>query len=134
MVCAGFNLISMYKKLLSSSALVLLIGLAVSALGFVKEMLVAYHFGVSSQIDVFYLALSVPLYLVSLYGSSINATIMPAYLQAKAEQAQALFFSEMMGLNLLFLVLLSGVCVAYSVLLQPFFCMPHPKKISKSSP
>ncbi len=128
MVCAGFNLISMYKKLLSSSALVLLIGLAVSALGFVKEMLVAYHFGVSSQIDVFYLALSVPLYLVSLYGSSINATIMPAYLQAKAEQAQALFFSEMMGLNLLFLVLLSGVCVAYSVLLQPFFLHATPEK------
>lgn len=111
----------MYKKLLSSSVLVLLIGIAVSALGFIKEMLVAYHFGTSAAIDVFYLALSVPLYLVSLYGSSINATIMPAYLQAKAQEIHRQFFSELMGLNLLFLLVLSFICLVYSICLQPFF-------------
>lgn len=109
----------MLKKILSTSIIVLLIGLVVSVTGLFKEIFVAYNFGTNSDIDIFYLGLSIPLFIVSIFSSSINATVIPAYLEAKSKSCEVDFFIDVAKITAVFLLFLSLLSAIFIIYVQP---------------
>ena len=111
----------MSRKLISASIIVLLIGLVTSIVGLLKEIFVAHEFGTGSDIDIFYLGLTIPIFVATLFSSAINATVIPAYLQAKAENNTTDFFISSIKLTLFFLVFLCILSSSFVYFLQPHF-------------
>src|SRR5678815_3895548 len=46
-----------------------------------KEMAIAYQFGTSDELDAFLIALLLPAFAVTLIGGSLNAALIPTYIQ-----------------------------------------------------
>lgn len=93
-----------WKKLTSGSINRQILGAVVTiALGtglvkvasIVKELLVAWKFGTSDDLDAFLIALIVPSFIVSIVASSFNAALIPTYIQVREKEgiktAQKLF-------------------------------------------
>ncbi|MEM7280883.1 MAG: hypothetical protein AAF438_04580, partial [Pseudomonadota bacterium] len=54
------------REIVKLTGLVALITLALKPLGIAKEMVVAAYFGVSNQMDVYFLMLSIPMFFAGL--------------------------------------------------------------------
>jgi peptidoglycan biosynthesis protein MviN/MurJ (putative lipid II flippase) len=69
-----------YKKLIGLSIIVLIINLLVSALGFIKEILVANYFGISHILDLYNLGIVIPLMFIGVISSVIVSVVTPRYI------------------------------------------------------
>lgn len=109
----------MVKKLFATSFIVLCIGLFTSLIGLLKEIYIAHQFGTHSSIDIFYLGLSIPFFLAGLCGSAINATIIPAYLEAKQNEKAQEFLLDTLQLVLIVMAGLSVISALFAIFIQP---------------
>jgi len=83
---------------------------------FVKDAVVAYQFGTGDALDAFLIALVVPQFTVTLLGSSLNAALIPTYIQVKEQQgpeAAQQVLSSVMVLTVSFLI---GGCLILALL------------------
>ena len=81
-----------------------------------KEMAIAYQFGTSDELDAFLIALVVPAFGVTLIGGSLNAALIPTYIQVREQEGQPAalrLLSSVMVVSIGFLVGLS-VILAFS--------------------
>lgn len=74
------------KKFLSASALVLTLGVLAKVVGLFREIVVADAFGLSPSLDLFYLALLVPLYLLNTLINPLGSSVLPVLNQLKLNQ------------------------------------------------
>ncbi|RME58556.1 hypothetical protein D6779_06245, partial [Candidatus Parcubacteria bacterium] len=51
----------------------------------VKDLVVARYFGLSTDLDAFYMALAIPLFLVNVLGGPYSSVFVPAYIRQKDE-------------------------------------------------
>ncbi len=58
-------------------------------LAFLKDAVVAYQFGTSDALDAFLIALVVPSFAINLLGGSLNAALIPTYIQVREQEGQA---------------------------------------------
>ncbi|HNP83601.1 MAG TPA: murein biosynthesis integral membrane protein MurJ [Nitrospira sp.] len=56
---------------------------------FAKDAVVAYYFGTGDELDAFLIALVVPQFAVTLLGGSLNAALIPTYIQVREQEGQA---------------------------------------------
>jgi putative peptidoglycan lipid II flippase len=79
-----------------SAAMIVAIGTAfVKVMGVVKELVVAWKFGTSDDLDAFLIALTTPGFIITVVASSFNAALIPTYIRVREQEgrnaAQKLF-------------------------------------------
>jgi putative peptidoglycan lipid II flippase len=87
----------------------------VRSLSFVRDVFIAREFGTSRDLDVYLLALTLPLFFVVVVTESLGATLVPAYLRtrrAEGQQAASELVARASGLNL---VLLGTSCLVVAI-------------------
>ena len=75
-----------------------------------KEIAVAYQFGMSDELDAFLIAFLLPQFAINLIGGSLNAALIPTYIQVREQEGQRAaqrVLSSVMVLSVGFLVILS---------------------------
>lgn len=81
---------------------------------FGKELVIAWKFGASDMLDAFLIAYIVPSFIINLIAGSINAALIPTYIQVREnegpENAQKLYESATTT-SILFLVICAGAVV-----------------------
>jgi putative peptidoglycan lipid II flippase len=87
----------------------------------VKELVVAYQFGTSDALDAFLIAFLLPGFAISLVAGSLNAALIPTYIQVREHQgheaAQGLFSSVMVWSTGLLLALTIVLAASASYIL-----------------
>ncbi len=77
-----------------------------------KDMVIAYRFGTSDELDAFLIAFVVPAFAVNLIGGSLNAALIPTYIQVREREGQVAaqrLLSNIMVMSIGFLVVLSAI-------------------------
>ena len=72
------------KKIIKSTALIVILTLASKILGFLRETLIAYKFGSGMKTDTFFVALTATALITSLISSAISTTFIPVLSQIEA--------------------------------------------------
>lgn len=54
-----------------------------------KDLVVAYQFGVSDELDAFLMAFVIPSFAINLIGGSLNAALIPTYIQVRKQEGIA---------------------------------------------
>lgn len=113
-------LATLSSRLAKDSFIVLFYGCLGKGLTLAKELLVAYFFGISDQLDAYVLALLIPSFLVNILGGSFSSALIPAigkvYANEGEEAAREVIQSS--------LSVLAGVVVSIAIflyLLSPTF-------------
>ena len=78
----------------------------------VKDIAIAYQFGTRDELDAFLVAFLLPQFAVNLIGGSLNAALIPTYIQVREQEGQKAaqrVLSNVMVLSISFLVALSVV-------------------------
>jgi putative peptidoglycan lipid II flippase len=77
-----------------------------------KEMAIAYQFGTGDELDAFLIAFLLPQFAINLIGGSLNAALIPTYIQVREQEGQGAaqrLLSSVMVLSVGFLAALSVV-------------------------
>ena len=88
----------------------------------VKEMAIAYQFGTSDELDAFLIALLLPAFAVTLIGGSLNAALIPTYIQVREQEGQPAaerVLASVMVVSTGFLVVLSIILALTSSYFLP---------------
>src|SRR6476469_6046068 len=104
-----------FAAMVTVGGLTVLVKLAAAA----KELIVAYQFGTSDALDAFLIAFVLPGFAISLVYGSLNAALIPTYIQVREKEGQEAaqrLSSTIMVSNGALLVVVS-VCLA---LLAPY--------------
>lgn len=91
-------------------------------LAFLKDAVVAYQFGTNDAMDAFLIALVVPQFAITLLGGSLNAALIPTYIQVREQEGQAAaqrVFSTVTVLTSGFLVLLCVILMLTAAYMLP---------------
>ena len=54
-----------------------------------KDLVVAYQFGAGDELDAFLMAFVIPSFAINLVGGSLNAALIPTYIQVRKEEGMA---------------------------------------------
>ncbi len=73
------------KEIVALTGLVMLLTVALKPLGIIKEMVVAAYFGVSGDMDAYFLMLSIPVFLSHQLYRTAGGCMTPIYLKLKGE-------------------------------------------------
>jgi putative peptidoglycan lipid II flippase len=111
------------RRIFGAAAIVGLATLVVRLAAFFKEQIVASQFGTNDAIDAFLVALMVPGFIITLVSSSLNAALLPTYIQLKEKQGKAasdrLLANVIIG-NVGLLAVVSLIVVATAPLYLPY--------------
>ena len=94
----------------------------VSLASIVRDLLIAASFGTSDELDAFLIAISLPVFTVSVLGGAFASALIPAYIQARDQQGQATaqeLFSSVMTLGIGFLTVAMAVLALLSTIVLP---------------
>lgn len=94
--------------MLGSSILVSLATVMVSAINFLSQVVLAWKFGASSSMDVYLLAISVPMFISGVLSVGMSYSLVPALV---SYQPQPDSFRQLSGLLLVSFILLAAVIV-----------------------
>lgn len=89
---------------------------------FAKDAVVAYQFGRGDELDAFLIALVIPQFTITLLGGSLNAALIPTYIQVREQEgpeAAQRVFSTVMLLTSGFLVLTCFILMLSAPWLMP---------------
>ncbi|HAC66273.1 MAG TPA: virulence factor MviN [Cyanothece sp. UBA12306] len=86
----------------------------------IKELVVAWRFGLSDDLDAFFIALIVPSFLVTVIGNSFNTALIPTYIQVREQQGMKAAQKLFSGAMVFSLILLLLVTIVMGVT-APFF-------------
>jgi putative peptidoglycan lipid II flippase len=106
-----------------SAAMVVAMGTAfVKVLAVVKELVVAWKFGTSAEIDAFLIALTIPSFIFTVVGNSFNAALIPTYIKVREREgriaAQKLFAGATIW-SIGLLTITTGIMLATAPLYLP---------------
>jgi putative peptidoglycan lipid II flippase len=107
-----------FSAMLTVGGFTTLVKLAAAA----KEMAIAYQFGTSDELDAFLIALVIPAFAVTLIGGSLNAALIPTYIQIREQEGQPAalrLLSSVMVVSIGFLVVLSVILAFTAAYILP---------------
>lgn len=91
-------------KLFKRSALALIIiGLLSRALGFIRQIVLAYFYGASYLTDAYLISLVIPMSIFSIIGIGISTTFIPIYVKTKKEKSDVYsldFMNKLINLSI----------------------------------
>lgn len=100
---------SVNRKIFGAAMVVGIMTLGIKALSLVKEAVVAASFGTGSAYDAFIIALLVPTTLVSILSGSLNAALIPTYIEIREQEntaaAQRLYTTILLWNSILLIAL-----------------------------
>jgi putative peptidoglycan lipid II flippase len=136
----GQNLRERWQRLTSGSAnrrifgATLLIGVltfGIKIISLLKESVVAASFGTGRSFDAFIVALLLPMTVVSIISGSLNAALIPTYIEVREKedtQAAHRLYTTVLMLNTLLLVGLAAIMAATAHLWLPFLASGFDKE------
>lgn len=102
------------KKLLSAGGLIAVGMVAGRALGFLREMLLAAHFGAGSDANIAISLLLIPDFVTALLiGGAVSAVLIPAFSERDNEHSLALFWQSLLLFVVVFIVLGIGLSLFF---------------------
>ncbi len=116
------------SALMTVGALTVLAKMASAA----KDLVVAYQFGVGDELDAFLVAFMIPSFAINLVGGSLNAALIPTYIQVRTQEGMAaaanLYASVLLG-SLFLLFATSAILFVAGPFLLPLVAVefPHEK-------
>jgi putative peptidoglycan lipid II flippase len=81
---------SVNSKIFSAAIIVAGGTLFVKLLAVVKELVVAWKFGTSDELDAFLIALMIPSLLISVISGSFNSALIPTYIRVRDQEGKAI--------------------------------------------
>ncbi len=111
---------AVYKRILTSSVIILVLGVVVNLSGLVKELFVAQRFGTGNQLDIFTMGFAIPLFLVGLSSSAMSSVVVPAYIASREHVRLAQFIPDAIRL-----VLLASGCQIVLSIVATMVLMPY---------
>jgi putative peptidoglycan lipid II flippase len=99
------------KKFFSASLLIVGVSIVARFFGLIKEVVVASSFGLSSELDTFYLSLMIPTLLISTLTNPLASAFVPRYNQLKneSETASVNFMNSVSSSMITLLLISAGV-------------------------
>ncbi|MBD81636.1 MAG: hypothetical protein CL840_22140 [Crocinitomicaceae bacterium] len=93
----SFKLLS--EKFLSGSLTVLTVSMIARLVGLLKEIVIAKEFGLSAELDTYFLAILIPMYAVVSLTNPLGPTFIPVYnrLEIKGKEEAQVLFSKILG-------------------------------------
>lgn len=94
---------------LKSTIIVSSLSIIVQAIGFLKLLLIAHFFGISAELDAYYLALVLPGLLLGFIGGALQTGFMPIYgslIKGSVKADSVIFMSHLFWILLLILLLI----------------------------
>ncbi len=73
-------------RVLRWAALIAVLSLVVRAVGLIREMAIAAHFGTSDEVDAYLTAFLVPNFVVTVLAGSLNAAFIPTFVSVRESQ------------------------------------------------
>lgn len=104
-------------KFIRSNVLITFLSLVSVAVNFVSQMVLAYYFGAKSERDAYFSAVTVPLYLITLFVGSVSVIFLPFFVEFRKKSSAheiVKFVSGTMGACILFLTIITIVCFFFS--------------------
>ncbi|HEX6032817.1 MAG TPA: lipid II flippase MurJ [Anaerolineales bacterium] len=105
---------SIHRRILGATLIVAVFTGVAKVVFFSKELVVAWRFGTTDLLDAFLIAYVVPSFAINLIAGSINAAVMPTYVQARERAGQASandLYASVMTLSIVFLTVCTGLLV-----------------------
>jgi len=97
---------SINKSLGISTLLIIVLTVLGKPFGVLKEIYVAYQFGTGKELDAFYIAFTIPTFIVLIFSGGIHGSFMPVYLDHKikiGDKDANTLFSTVLNIYMLFL-------------------------------
>jgi putative peptidoglycan lipid II flippase len=95
---------SINKKIALSSLLLVSVSVVTHALSLVKEMLVAYRFGTTWEVDAFYIGTTLPTAFNSIIVATLSAVFIPAFIKTRLKGDSLAYRTAAVITNYLFIV------------------------------
>ena len=105
---------SINRKILGATVIVAVFTGGAKVVFFAKELVVAWQFGTLDALDAFLIAYVVPSFAINLIAGSINAALIPVYVQAREREGHSSannLYASVMTLGVLFLAICAGLIV-----------------------
>lgn len=99
-------------RIFGAATLIAAITLLVKGLAIMKEFTIAWQLGTGDGIDAFLIAFLIPAFIVNVVANSLNAALMPSYIQVRERQGDAAAARLLGGAGWVSLVLLGGLMLA----------------------
>ncbi|MBI5316025.1 MAG: polysaccharide biosynthesis C-terminal domain-containing protein [Nitrospirae bacterium] len=100
-----------FAAMLTVGGVTVVVKLAAAA----KEIVVASQFGTSDELDAFLIAFLLPQFAINLIGGSLNAALIPTYLQVREQQGKEAAQRLLSGVMVLSVGFLVGLSVVLAV-------------------
>jgi putative peptidoglycan lipid II flippase len=110
------------RQIVNAAITIAALTAVVRSISVVKELIVAWRFGTSDDLDAFLISLLVPVAVISILAGSFNAAFIPVYIHTRENQgreAARLLFQLVIGWALLLLVLAALLIVLGAPLYLP---------------
>ncbi|MBW4646795.1 MAG: murein biosynthesis integral membrane protein MurJ [Goleter apudmare HA4340-LM2] len=103
------------------AAIAVAIGTAlVKGVAVVKELVVAWKFGVSDDLDAFLIALLIPSFIINVVAGAVPAALIPTYIQVREQEGQKASQKLFSGIIVWSLALL-GITTILMLVFAPFY-------------
>jgi putative peptidoglycan lipid II flippase len=103
---------SMHRRILGATIIVAVFTGVAKLIFFGKELVVAWQFGTLDALDAFLIAYVVPSFAINLIAGSINAALIPVYVQTREQQGPSAanqLYASVMTLGILFLSIFTAL-------------------------
>lgn len=111
---------SIHRKIVGATLIVAVFTAVAKLVFFGKELVVAWRFGTLDALDAFLIAYVVPSFAINLIAGSMNAALIPVYVQARQKQGSSAandLYGSAMTLGIVFL----AICTGLILLLAPLY-------------
>jgi putative peptidoglycan lipid II flippase len=108
------------RRLLEASVAVAVAGLIVKFGGLVKEMIIAWRFGTSAELDAFNVAVAIPFAIVHAIATPFQMAFLPAYVQTQ-QRAGNTAAQQLLSASLVWLLGIFALASGLLVLSGPFY-------------
>jgi putative peptidoglycan lipid II flippase len=103
---------SIHRRILGATIIVAVFTGVAKLIFFGKELVVAWQFGTLDALDAFLIAYVVPSFAINLIAGSINAALIPVYVQTREQKGPSAanqLYASVMTLGILFLSIFTGL-------------------------
>jgi putative peptidoglycan lipid II flippase len=118
-----------------SATLLMAASVAGYALSFVKEVVVAWHFGVRSGMDAYYAALTLPNFIVGALGFAVSAACLPGYVAIRTrDEARSVGLAKRLSRDVAVTLAAASLALALGAgpLARLFFPRLPPHELSRT--
>jgi putative peptidoglycan lipid II flippase len=118
----NFTLGSTNRKIFGAAITVATLTVFVKLISIIKELVVAWKFGTSDELDAFFIAQIIPFFVINIVAGSLSAALIPSYIQIQEKQgreASKRLLSGVVFLGIGLLLIATIIVIAASAIYLP---------------